>query len=159
MKVDDYITSQEVSTRIKRLFSDKDEKSLKEMQSDLKVLAVDSYNMGFVEGLGFKKKASELSDLKKSKELTNLTPSKFKNTETCNSLVDLVLGVIETNSVESVLNVGYELFVKESLEKAFQVAYATGLTAGFGIASDPTTAAIYMSNEERILKQGIKGNK
>lgn len=159
MKADDYINSPEISERLKSLVKDKDLKSEKEMSGSVMSVSIDSFNAGFVEGMNVVGLKKEESDLRKSKELTKLTPSKFSETNTCKTLIDLILGSIETNSTDNTLNVGYDQFVTDTAIKAFQVAYAAGLTAGFEIASDPITSTIYKKNSDRIIKQGIGGNK
>lgn len=159
MKADEFVKTPGMEERIKRISSDAAIKSTKEVVGGVTSLATESYNAGFVCGISFRKEAQNKSDIKKSKELTNLTPSRFRETETCKQLVDLITGVIETHSDGNVLDLGYDMFLQETAEKALQIAYASGITAGFGIAADPLTSSIFVANEERILKQGLGDNK
>ena len=160
MQSSDYAKSASFKSHIEEIIKNaKDEDCTeKQLENILNRIILDAFNDGIISNMSEKKKLSEETLKKKSKEVTSFLPAHFRKTESGQKLVQVVMDEIMSNTTDYVLNVGYEPVLQDTINKILQVAYSIGITTGFEIASDPDMKSIYTANVERFMKSGMPGN-
>ena len=160
MQSNDYAKSAAFKSRIDEIIKNvKDEDcDEKQLENILNRVILDAFNDGIISNMTEKKKLSEETLKKKSKEVTSFLPAHFKSTDSGKKLAQIVMDEIVSNTTDYVLNVGYEPVLIDAINKVLQVAYSIGITTGFEISSDPDMKSIYTANVERFMKSGMPGN-
>lgn len=158
MVLTDYVNSTSVNTEIESFIKDEKNFDKKRKIQELKNIVTNAYNYGAFSIMNDRKASQEKTILSKSKEVTSYLPDNFKKSDMGQQLTNSIMAAIETNSQDSILNIGYETILPDDISNAIQIAYAIGLTVGFDISSDPDLKSIYQSNIERFLKHGAGDN-
>lgn len=160
MQSSDFLKSNAFITRLNKILKDTkaDDYTDDQLKNMISNILLDTFNDGIISNITERKKVSEQTLQKKSKEVTGFLPAHFKNSEVGKKLLSTIQSDIIANTTDYVLNVGYEPVLDESINNALQIAYSVGITTGFEISSDPDMKSIYTANVERFMKSGIPGN-
>jgi len=125
----------------------KDNKTTLNLQI-LKNIAIEGFNEGV---LSVTSKKAISSTTAASEDVTDKTPEAFVLTDSALVLYNSILKIIESNSKNGKLNIGYEDAIKEAVMYVLKNTYSIGIDNGFSIATNAKEKEMFINNHDQFI--------